>query len=171
MVKMTIAENMVVTLQYTLSDLKTGEKIEATTVENPMVFLFGVGGIIPKFEASIEGMKVGDQFDFSIEASEAYGLSDENRIAMIPIDVFYDEKGKFDNESFQVGSIIPMSDNEGNRLQGTILEVTEETIKMDFNHPLSDIDLHFKGAITNIRTATPDEISHGHVHGPGGHHH
>ena len=168
---MTIAENMVVTLQYTLSDLKTGEKIEATTPENPMVFLFGVGGIIPKFEASIEGLKVGDPFDFSIEAHEAYGLSDENRIAMIPLDVFHDENGKFDHEYFKVGAIIPMSDNEGNRLQGTIREISEENLKMDFNHPLADTDLHFKGEITEIRTATPDEIAHGHVHGPGGHHH
>lgn len=168
---MTIAENMVVTLQYTLSDLKTGKKIEATTPENPMVFLFGVGEIIPKFEASIEGMAIGDQFDFSIEAHEAYGVSDENRITTIPLNVFHDEKGNFDHAYFQVGAVIPMSDSEGNRLQGTIREVSVESVKMDFNHPLADTDLHFKGEITDIRTATPDEIAHGHVHGPGGHHH
>jgi FKBP-type peptidyl-prolyl cis-trans isomerase SlyD len=168
---MVIAENMVVTLQYTLSDLKTGQQIEATTLENPMVFLFGVGGIIPKFEASIEGMKVGDQFDFSIEAFEAYGVRDENHISIIPKDVFHDEKGLFDRDYFQVGAVIPMSDSEGNRLQGTIREVSEDAITMDFNHPLSDTDLHFKGYITDIRTATSDEIAHRHVHGPGGHHH
>ncbi len=168
---MIIAENMVVTLQYTLSDLKTGKHIEATTPENPMVFLFGVGGIIPKFEASIEGMKVGDLFDFSIEAHEAYGLRDEHRIALIPLNVFHDEKGEFDHDYFQVGATIPMSDNEGNRLQGIIREVSQETVKMDFNHPLADTDLYFQGEITSIRTATPDEIAHGHVHGPGGHHH
>jgi FKBP-type peptidyl-prolyl cis-trans isomerase SlyD len=64
-----------------------------------------------------------------------------------------------------------MSDEHGNHLQGEVKEVTANHVKMDFNHPLADHELHFKGEILDVRSAAPDEISHGHVHGPGGHHH
>lgn len=168
---MTIQEKMVVSLNYKLSNHKTGEKIEETTSENPMVFLYGVGGIIPQFEENISGKVVGDSFEFHIEAANAYGMADQDQIAMIPLDVFRDEAGNFDAEYFVAGAMIPMSDSEGNQLRGTILEVTPEMIKMDFNHPLAGTDLHFVGTIIDIRPATEDELAHGHVHGPGGHHH
>ena len=168
---MTIAENMVVTLNYKLSNHKTGETIEETTPEQPMVFLYGVGGIIPRFESNISGMKVGDAFNFHSEAHEAYGVSDDSKIAMIPLHVFHDEQGKFDHDYFTLDAMIPMSDGDGNQLRGIIREINEEDLKMDFNHPLADTDLHFSGSIAEIRTATADEIAHGHVHGPGGHHH
>jgi FKBP-type peptidyl-prolyl cis-trans isomerase SlyD len=162
---------MVVSVNYKLSNHKTGEKIEETTTENPMVFLYGVGGIIPEFEENLRGKKVGDQFDFSILAENAYGTANAEMIVMIPINVFHDENGNIDTNIFRVGAIVPMSDSEGNHLRGTILEIAPEYIKMDFNHPLSDTDLHFTGEILDIRPATQDEIDHGHVHGPGGHHH
>jgi FKBP-type peptidyl-prolyl cis-trans isomerase SlyD len=168
---MTISENMVVSLNYKLSNHKTGEKIEETTAENPMVFLFGVGGIIPEFEQNINGLTVGDTFEFHITAENAYGMHDENQVAMIPLDVFRDEKGVFDSEYFTVGAMIPMSDSEGNHLRGLIRSVSDEAIEMDFNHPLAGTDLHFSGSISEVRPATPDEIAHGHVHGPGGHQH
>jgi FKBP-type peptidyl-prolyl cis-trans isomerase SlyD len=168
---MTISENMVVSLNYKLSNHKTGETIEETTTENPMVFLFGVGGIIPEFEENISGLSVGDAFEFSIQAENAYGLPDENQVAMIPLDVFRDEQGNFDTEYFVVGAMIPMSDSEGNHLRGIIRDVTAEAVHMDFNHPLAGTDLHFSGSIAAIRPATDDELAHGHVHGPGGHQH
>jgi FKBP-type peptidyl-prolyl cis-trans isomerase SlyD len=168
---MTIQENMVVSVDYKLSNHKTGEHIEATTAEQPMVFLFGVGGLIPQFEENLLGKSVGDTFDFSIAAEHAYGHSSEEQIAMIPLDVFHDENGQFDAAYFSVGSLIPMSDSEGNQLRGKIMEVTSEMIKMDFNHPLAGQDLHFSGSIVGIREATSDELEHGHAHGPGGHEH
>lgn len=168
---MTIKESMVVSLNYKLSNHKTGEKIEETTAEQPMVFLYGVGGLIPDFEENIAGKKAGDAFEFAIVAERAYGVATEDNIVMIPLNVFQDENGNFDKEYFKVGATVPMSDNEGNRLLGTIREVTDEFIKMDFNHPLSGVDLHFIGEIVDVREATADEIAHGHVHGPGGHHH
>lgn len=168
---MTIQDLVVVSLNYKLSNHKTGEKIEETTAENPMVFLFGVGGIIPEFEENIRGKQVGDAFDFAINAENAYGESNEDMIAMIPLNVFVEDGGELDTNMFKVGAIVPMSDSEGNHLRGTILEVTGEYIKMDFNHPLAGTDLHFSGEILSIRPATQDEIDHGHAHGPGGHHH
>jgi FKBP-type peptidyl-prolyl cis-trans isomerase SlyD len=168
---MTISENMVVTLQYTLSDHTTGDHIESTNNSNPLVFLYGTGGMIPAFEDNLRGLKSGDSFEFSIPAANAYGIREEERIVDIPLSVFFDEQGNFDNAYFKLGAVIPMSDGQGNQLRGTIRAIDTENINMDFNHPLADIDLHFSGEIKEIRLATKDEIDHGHVHGPGGHHH
>ena len=168
---MTIKQHMVVTLNYKLSDNTTGEKIEETTIENPMVFLYGAGSLIPEFEENLHGKSTGDTFEFSIEAANAYGNKVEEMIVAIPREVFLDEDGNFDENTFTLGALIPMTDSEGNHHRGRILEVTEEFIKMDFNHPLADTDLHFCGEVLDIRPATQEEIDHGHVHGPGGHHH
>lgn len=168
---MKIQDHVVVSLNYKLSNHKTGEKIEETTADNPMVFLFGVGGIIPEFEANIRDKQVGDSFDFAISAENAYGESNSDMIAMIPLEVFHDEKGNFDSAMFAVGAVVPMSDSDGNHLRGTVLEVSPEHIKMDFNHPLAGTDLHFSGEILAVREATQDELDHGHAHGPGGHQH
>ena len=82
-----------------------------------------------------------------------------------------DESGKIDEEVIRVGAVLPMSDSEGNHLQGTILEINPTDVKMDFNHPLAGVDLQFEGTITDVRPATADELSHGHTHGAHGHHH
>jgi len=70
-----------------------------------------------------------------------------------------------------VGNDIPMQNNEGQTLMGKVLEITDDKVKMDFNHPLAGLDLFFKGEILDVRKATAEEIEHGHVHGPEGHHH
>jgi FKBP-type peptidyl-prolyl cis-trans isomerase SlyD len=168
---MQIDQNKVVSLTYKLSNHQTGEKIEETSTENPLLFLYGVGQMIPDFEANLAGKKIGDTFSFSIAAALAYGERDEQQIATIPISVFHDEAGKFDAAYFKVGAMIPMSDNEGNQLRGTIIEVNSSDVKMDFNHPLAGTDLFFEGEILEVREATADELAHGHAHGPGGHHH
>jgi FKBP-type peptidyl-prolyl cis-trans isomerase SlyD len=168
---MQIATNKVVSLKYKLSNAQTQEQIEETNETNPLVFLYGVGSLIPEFEDNLSGKIAGDSFDFKIEAANAYGNHDAQHIAMIPSNIFHDENGAFDEVMFQVGSMIPMSDNEGNHLTGKIMEVTEEHVKMDFNHPLAGTDLHFTGEVLEVRDATDDEIAHGHVHGEQGHQH
>lgn len=168
---MQITSNKVVSLKYLLSNHQSGEKIEETNEENPLVFLYGVGGLIPEFEENLADKKVGDLFDFHISASNAYGDHDQEHIAMIPSNIFYDDNGNFDSDMFKVGAMIPMSDSEGNNMHGKIMEVDEENVKMDFNHPLAGTDLHFKGEILDIRAATEEELEHGHVHGEHGHKH
>ncbi len=168
---MTIDTNSVVTLNYKLSNHKTGEKIEETTSENPMVFLYGVGSLIPEFEENLHGKQTGDAFDFSIAASNAYGEQSDDNVVMIPLSVFHDESGNINEQDIYVGALVPMSDNEGNQMRGQVREINSEFVKMDFNHPLSGQDLHFTGEILDVRQATEDELAHGHVHGPGGHHH
>lgn len=168
---MQISTNKVVSLKYKLSNAQNQEQIEETNETNPLVFLYGVGTMIPDFEANLSGKVTGDTFDFKIDSANAYGNHDPQHIAMIPTNIFHDENGKFDDVMFQVGSVVPMSDSDGNHLRGTIMEVTEENVKMDFNHPLAGTDLHFTGEILDVREATKDEIAHGHVHGKHGHQH
>jgi len=163
--------NTVVTLQYRLTNNNTNEKIEETTAENPMEFLYGVERIIPAFEENIHGLKAGDTFDFSIASADAYGDRNDDQVATIPVSVFHDESGKLNEQDIFEGALVPMSDGEGNHLRGRVLEITADTVKMDFNHPLAGNDLHFTGTVTAIRQATQDEISHGHSHGAHGHHH
>ncbi|MFC6999648.1 FKBP-type peptidyl-prolyl cis-trans isomerase [Rufibacter roseus] len=170
---MKIEENKVVTLTYELR--VTDEEGEATLVEtadteNPMVFLFGVSGLPEKFEQEIAGKSEGESFKFTVSSEEGYGDLDESAVVPVPKNVF-EVDGKIDEEMVQVGNYIPMSDNEGNHMQGRIMSVEEDHVLMDFNHPLAGMDMHFEGKVIGVRDATAEEIAHGHVHGEGGHHH
>ncbi|AKD04742.1 peptidylprolyl isomerase [Pontibacter korlensis] len=170
---MKIEKNRVVTLSYQLSiKNEQGEKslIETADKENPMAFIYGMSGLPEQFEDQLSGLSAGDNFDFKLEAEEGYGEQDENAIVDLPKSSFEIE-GAVPADMLEVGNFIPMTDSEGNQLQGRVAEVTEDTVKMDFNHPLAGKELYFSGKVENVREATPDELSHGHVHGEGGVHH
>lgn len=169
--KMTVGQNKVVSVNYTLKNKGTGEQVEQTSKEQPFVFIFGTGGLLPDFESNLNGKKAGDTFDFFIDAANGYGTRQEDHVVMIPIGAFQAEDGKLDEENVKVGVTLPMVDNDGNRMYGQVLEINSEFVKMDFNHPLAGHDLHFTGEILDVREATEEELAHGHVHGPGGHHH
>ena len=125
---------------------------------------------MPEFEENLHGLKEGDSFDFAILTENAYGPLDPNAVVEIPKEAFTID-GKLQDDILEIGSILPMRDNEGNFLQGKILDLKDDVVMMDFNHPLAGKDLHFKGFIVDVREATAEELSHGHVHGEGGHHH
>jgi len=170
---MQIKNESVVTLSYELhTDNVEGKRVHVETAgtENPLVFLYGTGSMIPKFEQELTNLKKDDKFEFNIKADEAYGEFDSNAIVRLPADVFKVE-GKFEKDKFNVGMVLPMKDQHGNMLQGKILEVTDIDIQLDFNHPMAGQELFFKGTILDVRIATTEELDHGHVHGPGGHHH
>ena len=164
---MKIAKDTVPSVAYSLKIDQ--ELIEETTKDNPLVFLMGAGGMIPGFERQLEGMEAGQSYEFSIEPSEGYGEVDLEAIVTIPKDIFTGKRKI--SGSLVVGKTIPMQDHEGNPMNGTVLEIGEDTVKMDFNHQLAGKTLNFSGEITDVRAATEEEISHGHVHGAGGHHH
>jgi len=170
---MTIDANKVVTVNYHLSSHindEAPELVEQTSSEHPFVFMFGVGQLLPDFEKNLLNKKVGDKFDFKIAPESAYGLSDQEMIAKIPKNAF-EVDGKFDTERVKEGEELMMNDADGNQLMGFVQEIGDDYVIMDFNHPLADHHLHFVGEVLDIREATAEEISHGHVHGPGGHHH
>lgn len=162
--KMIIEKNKVVSLVYELrTDGSQGEVIETLNDQNPLTFLFGSGSLLPKFEENISGLKVGDAFDFELKSMEAYGAVAQEAIVDIPKHIFMVD-GQFDENMVKVGNAIPMMDNQGNRLNGVVVEVESETVKMDFNHPLAGDDLFFKGKIVDVREATEEELTHGHIH-------
>jgi FKBP-type peptidyl-prolyl cis-trans isomerase SlyD len=136
---MQISANKVVTLKYKLSNHSTGEQIEETNETNPLVFLYGVGGLIPEFEENLADKPAGDVFDFHIIAANAYGDHDPQHMAMIPTNIFHDEEGKFDEQMFHVGALVPMSDNDGNQLRGKIVEV-DATKELDLYKDKTSVD-------------------------------
>lgn len=170
---MTITKNTVVSVNYHLSskfENEAEELVEQTSTDRPFVFLYGAGGLIPKFEQELAGKKVGDKFDFKVPAAEGYGMYNEEYVAEIPKEAFLIE-GKFDETQISIGKEVPMMDAEGNQMYGLVLEVAEKHVAMDFNHPLAGHDLHFVGEVLDVRAATAEELDHGHVHGEHGHHH
>lgn len=162
---MVIEDKKVVSLVYELrADSVDGEIIEALTDDRPLTFIYGNGSLLPKFEANINGLKVGDTFDFKLECIDAYGLAVDEAVVDIPKTVF-EVDGEFDGEMVQEGAAIPMMDGQGNRLNGVVVSVNDESVTMDFNHPLAGDDLFFKGKVVEVREATEEELHHGHVGG------
>jgi len=160
---MAIDKQKVVSVTYQLSvNDSDGEVVETVDKEKPLTFLYGVGNMLEKFEENIKGLNEGDNFNFKIPSEEAYGEASEDAIVDLPIDTFKIE-GEIDYDLLKEGNYIPMQDQEGNRLDGIVLEVGEEKVKMDFNHPLAGDDLYFKGQVVSIRDASEDEINQGYV--------
>ena len=164
-----IAEkNNVVSIVYELrTGSKEGEVVEALTPQNPLTFLFGTGGLLPKFEENLNGLKSGDSFEFLLNSEDAYGPVVENAIVDVPQSVF-EVDGKIDENLMKIGTMVPMMDAEGRRLNGKVIAHVGDAVKMDFNHPMAGNDLFFKGEVTDVRSATDEELSHGHVHQAGG---
>ncbi|HLO92190.1 MAG: FKBP-type peptidyl-prolyl cis-trans isomerase [Chloroflexota bacterium] len=168
---MNISQNKVVSLTYELKlNSNLGETVDMADASSPLIFIFGTGSMLPKFESNLENLTVNDTFEFTLDPADGYGDTLEEAIVDLPIEIFKID-GKLDEEMLKVGNFVPMQDNEGNPLEGRIINITDEKVKMDFNHPLAGKTLHFTGQIIDLRDATPDELSHGHVHGPHGHHH
>lgn len=170
---MPIAKNNVVFISYQLAfpdEDGQPDVVEIVDEKEPMVFIHGLSGLPEAFENNLLGLNEGDTFDFSISAEDAYGNVDPNAIIQLPKSIFQAE-GQNADDILQIGNFIPMTDDQGNRMQGLVVSIEGETVTMDFNHPLAEKTLMFQGKIIKIREATPDELAHGHVHGEGGVHH
>jgi FKBP-type peptidyl-prolyl cis-trans isomerase SlyD len=165
---MKIEPQHVVSLTYDLyvkQEDGTEALVESATEEQPLTFLYGAGQMLPKFEENLSALSTGDQYDFRLAAEDAYGQYDDEAVANLPKEMF---KG---TEIPEIGSVLPLQDNNGNHFQGQVVSVAEDSVIVDLNHPMAGQDLHFKGNIINVRPANPEELTHGHAHGPDGHHH
>jgi FKBP-type peptidyl-prolyl cis-trans isomerase SlyD len=163
---MQISKNKVVTVTYDLHCNLPGnaqQHVETADNNNPLSFIFGTGMMIPGFEKGLDGKSKGDKFTFSLESDDAYGNKEENAIIKLPIDIFKAD-GVLDMNLLQIGKFLPLNDSEGNVLNGKVIGFDNETVTMDFNHPLAGHHLHFTGEVIDVREASPEEISHGHVH-------
>ena len=170
---MKIEKNKVVAVTYSLSIPEEGDDMDVVEVvddTDPMYFIFGMSGLPEGFEDNLQGLSDGDTFNFTIDPEAGYGEFDPNAVVEIPKEIF-----KMDDineeELLAIGNIVPMTNEEGDRLQGQVVRVTDENVIMDFNHPLAGKTMHFEGKVVAVRDATPDELNHGHVHGQGGVHH
>jgi FKBP-type peptidyl-prolyl cis-trans isomerase SlyD len=159
-----IAErNKVVSFTYELKLKNTkGESIQQVDKSKPLKIVFGRGNILEYFEKNIEGLKKGDAFEFILRSEEAYGAYNEKAITEFDKTIFL-EDAEMDEELLVVGDYIPMETESGLPFSGKILEVSNDKVKMDFNHPLAGQDLYFKGQILDIREATDGEIETGMV--------
>jgi FKBP-type peptidyl-prolyl cis-trans isomerase SlyD len=156
---MAITKNKMVSLTYDLRIEGTdGELIEQATAEKPLTFIYGAGMMLPKFESLLEGLEQGKSFEINLNCSEAYGELDENAIVDLPKHIFIID-GSFDEDIIKVGNTVPMMSTSGQRMNGLVLEITNDSVKMDFNHPLAGEDLFFKGEILEVRDATEEEIA------------
>ena len=156
---MEISRNKFVTLSYELrlNDAE-GEVIEKTDDNNPLAFLFGAGKMLQMFEDKLEGLKTGEEFSFQLKPEEAYGDVNPQAIVDLPKNIF-EVNGEIDESLLTVGNQVPMQDAQGNRLNGIVLEVTDDTVKMDFNHPLAGDTLFFSGSVLEVREGTEEEIA------------
>jgi FKBP-type peptidyl-prolyl cis-trans isomerase SlyD len=161
---MIVSKDKVVSLTYELRlGSVEGEIVESLTKEDPLSFLFGSGGLLPKFEENINGLQVGDSFKFGLQSTEAYGDINNEAIVDVPIHAF-EIDGKLEEKLLRIGNKIPMQDTSGNKLVGIVKEINTDLVRMDFNHPLAGSNLFFNGEITEIREATDEELKHGHIH-------
>jgi FKBP-type peptidyl-prolyl cis-trans isomerase SlyD len=159
---MEIASQKVVTIAYTLKD-DGGQVLDTSVDAEPLVYIQGVGSLVPGLEKALEGRGVGDHVSVSIKPDEGYGVRDEAMIRKIPI-------RKLPEGKAQVGAQVRVETDVGPMLL-LVLAVQGDYATVDPNHPLAGKTLHFEVDVVGIRDATEEELKHGHVHAPGDHHH
>ncbi len=156
---MEISKHSIVTLTYDLYlEDAQGELIEQATAENPLEFLYGSGAMLPKFESELSGLKQGEPFTIHLSKGDAYGEINEDAIVELPKHVFLID-GVFDEEMVAVGKSVPMMSSNGERLNGIVLDLSDDAVKMDFNHPLAGEDLYFSGTILGVRQPSDEELA------------
>jgi FKBP-type peptidyl-prolyl cis-trans isomerase SlyD len=160
---MKIADESVVSIHYTLKN-DAGKELDSSVGGEPLEYLQGFGNIIPGLEAALIGKSLGDKFKVSVPPDQAYGERNEKLVQRIPKDQFPDPARLKPDMQFQInGPNGPMI--------LSVLEVTDTEVVVDGNPELAGQTLNFEVEVTGVREATAEELEHGHVHGPHGHHH
>ena len=139
---MKIGQNAVVEFCYELE--VDGQIVDRTTKERPLDYIHGTGSLLPKLEAHIEGMEPGAQFDITLSPADGYGEIDPSRIIDLPKAAF-EVNGEVREDLLVPGNTIPMMNSMGGVIPGVVLEVSEDSVKMDLNHQMAGKTLHFTG--------------------------
>lgn len=152
-------KNKYIAVAYKLSTVENGKNvlIEEATESAPFQFISGFGIALDAFEKAVEGLETGSDFDFTLTKDEAYGDYLDEHVIDLDRDVFV-INGHFDHDNIYKDAVIPLQNEDGNRFHGKVLEVGEDKVKVDLNHPLAGKTLNFKGKIVTNREATNDEI-------------
>ena len=159
---MQVVKNSVVTLDYSVTD-PDGELVDAG--QEPLVYLHGgYDGIFPVLEETLHGKKVGDTFQVKLQPEDAFGDYDEELILV--------EDAKLFPDNIEIGMSFERVSEDGEEdMIYRITDIADGKVVVDGNHPLAGVALVFDVTVAEVRPASAEEISHGHVHGPGGHHH
>jgi len=159
---MQIERDKIVTFHYSLTDAE-GTFTEASEGKDPIVYLHGYGNIVPGLENEMRGKQAGVTFKAKIAPEHAYGMRDETAVQRVPI------KHLIRPGKLEIGKAVAVNTNTGPR-RGLLLKIGHFNVDIDLNHPLAGKTLVFDIRVIEVRDATPEEIAHRHVHGPGGHH-
>lgn len=159
---MQIANNKVVSIHYKLTN-DDGDILDSSEGQEPLAYLHGLGNIIPGLENALSGRALGDKFSVTVAPADGYGERDNEMVQSVPKSAFQGVDQILPGMQFQAQS------PEGMQLV-TVIDVDGDEVILDGNHPMAGITLTFDVEVTEIRDATAEELEHGHVHGPGGHH-
>jgi FKBP-type peptidyl-prolyl cis-trans isomerase SlyD len=159
---MQIANQAVVTIDYTLTD-DQGAVLDSSNGEEPLTYIHGSGSIIPGLENALAGRAAGDALKVTVAPVDGYGERDEELVQAVP-------RNRFPAASIEVGMRFHAQGSDGSRVV-TVVAVDDANVTVDANHPLAGMTLAFDVKVLEVRTATADELEHGHVHGKGGHEH
>ncbi|MFA8299214.1 MAG: peptidylprolyl isomerase [Hyphomicrobiales bacterium] len=158
---MVISNDKVASLIYTIRiGDSEGDILETISKETPKDILFGYGRMLPGVESKLMNLKADDTFDFTLPPEEAFGSYMKEAIIDLPRAIFQ-EDGKEREDLLQVGKEVQMVDNEGMPIQGIMLKIEEETVTMDFNHPLAGNSIHVAGEILSVRDAEDADFNFG----------
>ena len=160
---MPIAKDSVVSIHYTLKD-DAGEVIDSSAGADPLTYLHGHGNIVSGLENALAGKETGNKLAVTVPAAEGYGEYDKDLVQKVP------RRSMKGISNIRVGMQLHAQTEHGNRVV-TVTNVQSDMVTIDGNHPLAGKALNFEVEVTDVRPATEEELSHGHVHGPGGHHH
>lgn len=158
---MKIEAKKFVALSYKLN--VDGAIADEASKENPLKFVYGAGFLLPKFEENIAGKSVGDVFEFTLSAKDGYGEMNEQLLIDVPKSAFM-VNGQVEEGLLTIDNQIPMMTGTGQQVVGRVTEVTDDNVKMDFNHPMAGKTLNFSGEIVEVRDATDEDYPH-HAHG------
>jgi FKBP-type peptidyl-prolyl cis-trans isomerase SlyD len=157
-----IAKNNVATINFRLSDDR-GNLIDESTENDPVVYLHGVGNLVLGLERALEGKSKGDSISVVVSPEDGFGNRDDSLVQEVPRD-------RFEGDSVEIGMQFQARTPGGVRVF-RVVEVKDDVVRVDGNHELAGETLHFDVKVLDVRSASAEEIEHGHAHGPGGHHH
>lgn len=161
---MAIENNKVVTMNFKLTD-DEGNILDSTETDGPFSYLSGNNMVLPKLEEAVNGMIIGTKKSIKLDAADGYGVYNEQIVQVVGKENFPQDF------ELEVGMSYIASNPDGTQMPFVITEVREADVTIDFNHPLAGKNLNFDVELLDVRDATAEELSHGHVHGPDGHHH
>ena len=148
-------KNKMVGVDYKLT--VDGQIADQSRPGQPLEFIFGTGMLLPKFEEAIEGREPGEKVSFTLSPKDGYGELIAEAVVDLPKNLFMVD-GKLAEDILFVGSQVPMSDSQGNRMMGIVKEVGDEHVKMDFNHPMAGKTLNFDVEVVSVRDVTPEDL-------------